>query len=473
LVPDPRDGFVAVSRKRLAHASGIQPHPRKDYADRIQLVQFRRGPAAPGWEARYHIDGEWSVWSSLGTTDYVDATFVSIEKLSTREQAARAGIAPPTRRKRETNTVAEVAAITLSRLEKERQWIVATSPKKKASKLVTKASRIKSIILPMLGERGIAAVTEDDLERFRHGHTVNGRKPLQGTIANLNSAWKEVLRDAVKLGYVTKRHAKRAVISVEGFDKGERGSTFTRQEMKTIRDHMTDAWINELPHRKVYETRYLLRALISLMASTGITPGLEVETITREQMQFLHDSNNQPALRVAIRKAAGKRKNDRVVWARSHDVWPVLDDMRALLAWIKANATEEYRRNNPEGYLFARPTDGLFPTTFQTVFGTLLSDLGLRFDPVTKKSRTMYACRHYYATQSLMEGVSITFLAENMGNSEAMIRTHYNHVITDLRSGQLTGSQRIVEWHQRLGEMPHPVDPWETDRDIAEQITGR
>jgi site-specific recombinase XerD len=147
--------------------------------------------------------------------------------------------------------------------------------------------------------------------------------------------------------------------------------------------------------------------------------------------------------------------------------------MRALLAWIKANATEEYRRNNPEGYLFARPTDGLFPTTFQTVFGTLLSDLGLRFDPVTKKSRTMYACRHYYATQSLMEGVSITVLAENMGNSEAMIRTHYNHVITDLRSGQLTGSQRIVEWHQRLGEMPHPVDPWETDRDIAEQITGR
>jgi hypothetical protein len=202
------------------------------------------------------------------------------------------------------------------------------------------------------------------------------------------------------------------------------------------------------------------------MASTGITPGLEVETVTPAQMQFLRDSNGQPALRVVIRKAAGKRKNDRVVWARSHDVWPVIDDMRALLAWIKANGTEEYRRNNPQGYLFARPSDGMFPTTFQAVFGKMLSDLGLRRDPVTKKLRSMYCCRHYYATQSLQDGVGITYLAENLGNSEAMIRKHYAHVITDLRSCQLTGSQRFVEWHERLRQMPHPVDPWDAADDI-------
>ena len=56
-----------------------------------------------------------------------------------------------------------------------------------------------------------------------------------------------------------------------------------------------------------------------------------------------------------------------------------------------------------------------------------------------------------------MDGVSITFLAENMGNSEEMIRKHYSHVITDLRSGQLTGSQRVVEWHERLRQMPAPA----------------
>ena len=43
---------------------------------------------------------------------------------------------------------------------------------------------------------------------------------------------------------------------------------------------MDDAWVAGGHHAKVRETRFLLRALISLMASTGITRGLEVETLT-------------------------------------------------------------------------------------------------------------------------------------------------------------------------------------------------
>ena len=121
------------------------------------------------------------------------------------------------------------------------------------------------------------------------------------------------------------------------------------------------------------------------MASTGITPGLEVETLTPAQVQFIRDFNGQPALRVVIRKAAGKRKNDRVVWARSHDVWPVLNDMRALLAWIKAQRQRGYHRNNPNGYRRPAYRMGSSPATSQMVFGKVLSNLGLRHDPVTKK----------------------------------------------------------------------------------------
>jgi hypothetical protein len=378
----------------------------------------------------------------------------------------------PTRRKRDSNTVNEIAIITLARLEEQKRSILATQPAKKATKISTTIGRIKSIILPALGDRGIAKVTEDDLERFRQGHTVNGRRPKQGTISHLNSAWKEILRDALKLGHVSKHHAKRSIISQEGFAKGDRGSTFTRAEMQAIRHYMTNAWVDKFNQAKVREARYLLRAMVSLMASTGITPGLEVETLTPHQIDFREDTHHQPALRIVVRKEQGKRKNDRVVWARSHDVWPVLDDIHKLLAWIAANATEDYWRRNPYGYLFARPSDGMLPTKFDGVFADVLDDLGLRRDPITGAFRTLYCCRHYYATQSLMDGVSITFLAENMGNSEAMIRKHYNHVITDLRSGQLTGSRRVVEWHQRLREMPPQVEPWESDSDIAKQIAG-
>ena len=77
--------------------------------------------------------------------------------------------------------------VTLARLEKEKKAILATQPAKKANKVSATIGRIKSIILPALGDRGVANVTEDDLERFRQSHTVNGRKPKQGTISHLNS----------------------------------------------------------------------------------------------------------------------------------------------------------------------------------------------------------------------------------------------------------------------------------------------
>ena len=117
---------------------------------------------------------------------------------------------------------------------------------------------------------------------------------------------------------------------------------------------------------------------------------------------------------MAIRDAQGKRKPSRVVWARVNDVWPVIRDMRALLTWINQNATEQYRPINPNGFLFARPSDGLFPH-FADVFPKVLDDLRVRTDPVTGVRRRLYSCRHYYATQSLLHGVSPYDLSKNMG----------------------------------------------------------
>ena len=71
--------------------------------------------------------------------------------------------------------------------------------------------------------------------------------------------------------------------------------------MESLRAHMTDAWVNQLPVNKVREARYLLRAMVSLMASTGIAPGLEVETLTPAQVEFRDDHHEQPGLRIVIR----------------------------------------------------------------------------------------------------------------------------------------------------------------------------
>jgi hypothetical protein len=108
-------------------------------------------------------------------------------------------------------------------------------------------------VLPARGYRGIANVTEDDLERFRQGHTVKGRRPRQGTISHPNPAWKEILRDDVKRGHAATHHARRSIISQEGFTEGDRGSTFSVEQMQAIRACMTDAWVSEVNQIKVRE----------------------------------------------------------------------------------------------------------------------------------------------------------------------------------------------------------------------------
>ncbi len=458
---------------RTNHPSRTKSHPRKDYEGRIELSQYRRGPNNPTWEARFKINDAWTGWTALGTTEWEDAIFASVDKLAEREQMAKAGIQPPGRKRKEHHTVAEIAVPTLARLEKERQAILATEPKKKAAKLTAKITRIKALILPALGERGITNLTEEDMERFGRSYMVDGKAPKKATIGNLNSAWLEILSDAVDLGHIRDAHKRSLTISTKGYTSGLRGDGFSREEMMAIRAYMSDAWIAAGPYAKVRENRFLLRALVSLMASTGITPGLEVETLTPSQVTEVADSNGRPGLRVAIRGEQGKRKPQRVVWARVNDVWPVIADMRALLAWISQNVTDEYRRMNPHHYLFARPSDGLFPF-FAEVFAKVLDDLNIHTDPVTGVRRRLYSCRHYYATQSLLQGVSPYDVSKNMGNSERMIRMHYDHVLIDLRSGVLTGSdQADGAWLRQRGILQKDIERTENDPDdhLSESLT--
>jgi hypothetical protein len=282
------------------------------------------------------------------------------------------------------------------------------------------------------------------------------------------------LFDAVALGHIKKAHTRRLTISTKGFNSGLRGDAFSRDEMAAIRAYLDDAWVAAGHHAKVRETRFLLRALISLMASTGITPGLEVETLTPAQVTEAVDSNGRPGLRVAVRGEQGKRKPQWVVWARINDVWPVIKDMRSLRARIDQNGTEQYHRINPNGYLFARPSDGAFPD-FGEVFAKVLDDLRLHTDPVTGVRRRLYSCRHYYATQSLLHGVSPYDVSKNMGNSERMIRMHYDHVLIDLRSGILTGSDKMngawllqrADWDQDIDRIINDPDDHLSDEDRA------
>lgn len=109
------------------------------------------------------------------------------------------------------------------------------------------------------------------------------------------------------------------------------------------------------------------------------------------------------------------------------------------------------------------------------MFAKVLDDLRLHTDPVTGVRRRLYSCRHYYATQSLLHGVSPYDVSKNMGNSERMIRMHYDHVLIDLRSGILTGSDKMngawllqrADWDQDIDRIINDPDDHLSDEDRA------
>jgi hypothetical protein len=163
-----------MNAPRRDRPSVTKAHPRKDYRDRMQLSQYRRGANNPTWEARFRIGGTWTGWTSLGTTEWDDALFVSVDKLAEREQMAVAGIHPPSRTRKEQHPVAEIAVITLARMAKARQAILATEPKKKAGKIDTKISRIKRLIIPAIGSRGITDLRGGWLRRDSVSPSISG-----------------------------------------------------------------------------------------------------------------------------------------------------------------------------------------------------------------------------------------------------------------------------------------------------------
>jgi hypothetical protein len=81
-----------MTRKRVHGERSLvaKPHPIARYADRIQLIRWRRGPANLTWEAKVRLpDGTWTRPFSLGTDDEVTAALNATEELAKREQSSK------------------------------------------------------------------------------------------------------------------------------------------------------------------------------------------------------------------------------------------------------------------------------------------------------------------------------------------------------------------------------------------------
>ncbi len=460
-----------------------KPHPSPRFREQVRLLNFLRGPADDGWAVQFRIDGKWVPRNpaALGTTDWDEAC----ERARDRYAAAVAGSPIVTPRK----TTATPKALDHAFRRYAEPVMARLLAKAEAADAVVKgkgitfrlvAQQIKRNWLPRWGNVAIDTITDDAINDWveddfrvedvaatiaRYGQQPKGearqtvrKQPSANTLGQLDWAFWHVWMEAVANKVVDRRTRPRVRRADLGMDNTPR-AFIDRAGVEAIAALMTDEWITRPPHTP--EMKFMLRAYLAVIASTGIRPGLETKRIKLGNIRFEHQQGINVIL-IRVVKSQGKHKRERDVIVYEGDVFPIRALLQKQIAYRRAQGAKD------TDDLFAWP-DGTFPN-FRTTMHDTLAEAGALADPMTGEERVGYSLRHSFATRLIELGLSVAQIAEWLGTESAIVEGHYNRFLNARQAHLLNGA--AVRWQRQIKAIPMPVDPWETDRDIAAQMKG-
>ena len=182
-------------------------------------------------------------------------------------------------------------------------------------------------------------------------------------------------------------------------------------------------------------SRFSLMCMIDILAGTGMRPQtladverhhialkdrnhLSVETQKTSRIMDALMSKESPKYLIKARTNKGGKLRQ----------WNIVPKPRALPAirMLLAHISTE-----PKTKLL-----GINHHSLASAFKKLLKECGLDVDH-NGDNHSLYDLRHYYITESLIDGVSVALIAENTMTSMEMISKYYNHMRTELAYEEL------------------------------------
>ena len=97
-------------------------------------------------------------------------------------------------------------------------------------------------------------------------------------------------------------------------------------------------------------------------------------------------------------------------------------------------------------------TDKFFPlhSSFENGFDNLLERCGMKKDPVSSLSYSIYSLRHTYITHRLLAGVTSDIIASQCGTSVKMIEEHYSAVVPLLAKNKVVALDEETDEYKTL-----------------------
>jgi integrase len=230
-------------------------------------------------------DGSWTKPFSLQTDDEMAAAFNAVGELEKRDQLFILGVPQPGRQPKmaivkSTKTFGDAAQTEIERLTLARNDTRIREGRQKAHKYDQHLRRIKNILMPAFNDYPVQDISRSKVNDWMREYQVTAigrepKKPSQNTVGNYNHSFQYVMEIAVEKGWIKKDDVPS--ISKKGFERPIENPWLSQTEVEKLRNHMTDDWVYNT-HKKIsVEDRFLLRAYVALLSTTGIRPGLEIE----------------------------------------------------------------------------------------------------------------------------------------------------------------------------------------------------
>ena len=266
---------------------------------------------------------------------------------------------------------------------------------------------IEKKLIPYFGKKGLSEVTSGLVQEYRLHRRENsktGKPPARSTIHHEIVALRQVLKTAIRLGWLTHLPDLSAPYKTSG--KIAHRAWFSHAEYKQLYE-ATRKRVRESQGRRWQWACEQLHDYVLFMANTGLRPD-ESKRLEHRDVEIIEDeATGERILEIEVR---GKRG----------------------LGYCKSTtgAVRPYERlvarNTPE------PTDLLFPAGHRDQLNNVLEEENLKFDRDGNR-RTAYSLRHTYICFRLMEGADIYQIAKNCRTSVEMIEKFYAaHIKTSL-----------------------------------------
>jgi len=260
--------------------------------------------------------------------------------------------------------------------------------------------------------------------------------PNASTINTHNAALNRVFDTALERGYITKSQIP--YLKNEGL-KANKGTDFTKEEYVQLYKYMR-TWVKQARKGHDTELRLLLRDYVLVLINTGIRAGTEAMNLQWKNIAFFEkDGKLYLSLNVI-----GKVQKYREVIVR-HRVARYLQRIQERNAVFEDMTFEEVIKLGSNEYVFRMNSKDM-TTAFGRVFKRMLEKANLLEDKRNGIERTLYSCRHTYATLTLTNTKITTYvLAKHMGTSEAMIKAHYEHIEMRGKADEIAGTGNIED----------------------------